>query len=154
MHQTKPIKRNEALQPVSREHHQGLLLCWKIRQGLKKNIAPNRMKVYAEWFYKAYLLPHFEIEEKYMFPVLGNDHELIVKATAQHRRLTRLFTDQQQLAKSLSFIEEELETHIRFEERVLFNLIQETATTKQLNVIKKHHVEMQFIENETDMFWE
>lgn len=154
MHQTKPIKRNEALQPVSREHHQGLLLCWKIRQGLKKNIAPNRMKVYADWFYKAYLLPHFEVEEKYMFPVLGNEHELIIKATAQHRRLTRLFTDQQQVAKSLSFIEEELETHIRFEERVLFNLIQETATTKQLNAIKKHHVEMPFIENETDMFWE
>lgn len=120
MHQTKPIKRNEALQPVSREHHQGLLLCWKIRQGLKKNIAPNRMKVYADWFYKEHLLPHFEIEEKYLFPVLGNEHELIIKATAQHRRLTRLFTDQQQLAKSLSFIEEELETHIRFEERVLF----------------------------------
>lgn len=154
MHQTKPIKRNEALQPVSREHHQGLLLCWKIRQGLKKNIAPERMKVYAEWFYKAYLLPHFEIEEKYMFPVLGNDHELIVKATAQHRRLSRLFTDQEQLAKSLSFIEEELETHIRFEERVLFNLIQETATTKQLKDIKKHHIEVPFVENETDMFWE
>ncbi len=154
MHQTKPIKRNEALQPVSREHHQGLLLCWKIRQGLKKNIAPNRMKVYADWFYKEHLLPHFEIEEKYLFPVLGNEHELIVKATAQHRRLTRLFTDQQQLAKSLSFIEEELETHIRFEERVLFNLIQETATTKQLNTIKKHHVEVPFVENETDMFWE
>jgi len=153
MHQTKPIKRNEALQPVSREHHQGLLLCWKIRQGLKKNIAPNRMKVYADWFYKEHLLPHFEIEEKYLFPVLGNEHELIVKATAQHRRLTRLFTDQQQLAKSLSFIEEELETHIRFEERVLFNLIQETATTKQLNTIKKHHVEVPFVENETDMFW-
>lgn len=154
MHQTKPIKRNEALQPVSREHHQGLLLCWKIRQGLKKNIAPNRMKVYADWFYKEHLLPHFEIEEKYLFPVLGNEHELIIKATAQHRRLTRLFTDQQQLAKSLSFIEEELETHIRFEERVLFNLIQEKATTKQLHAIKKHHVEMPFVENETDMFWE
>ena len=111
------------------------------------------MKVYAEWFYKAYLLPHFEIEEKYMFPVWGNDHELIVKATAQHLRLTRLLTHQEDLAKSLSFMEEELESHIRFEERVLFNLIQETATTKQLKDIKKQHVEVPFVENETDMFW-
>lgn len=154
MHQTKPIKRNEALQPVSREHHQGLLLCWKIRQGLKKNITPERMKTYADWFYKAYLLPHFEIEEKYLFPILGHEHELIIKATAQHRRLTRLFTDQTHLAKSLSFIEEELETHIRFEERVLFNLIQEAANARQLNALKKFHVEVPFVENETDQFWE
>jgi hypothetical protein len=36
---------------------------------------------------------------------------------------------------------------------VLFNLIQETATTKQLKDIKKQHIEVPFIENETDMFW-
>jgi len=29
-----PIKRHVALQPVSREHHYGLLLSWKIRDSL------------------------------------------------------------------------------------------------------------------------
>ena len=33
-----PIKRSEYLKPLSRDHHQGLLLCWKIRTGLKKGI--------------------------------------------------------------------------------------------------------------------
>jgi len=39
-----PIKRNEALKPLSRDHHHGLLLCWKIRQGIKLNIEPERIK--------------------------------------------------------------------------------------------------------------
>ncbi|WP_241739476.1 hypothetical protein [Aestuariibaculum marinum] len=32
----KPLKRHKALQPLSREHHYGLLLTWKIRTGFKK----------------------------------------------------------------------------------------------------------------------
>jgi hypothetical protein len=31
----KPIKRNKHLKWLSRDHHFGLLACWKIRQGLK-----------------------------------------------------------------------------------------------------------------------
>ena len=34
----KPIKRHKAIQPLSREHHQGLLLCWKIGKGFEKGI--------------------------------------------------------------------------------------------------------------------
>jgi len=41
---TVPIKRSIALQPLSREHHHGLLLCWKIRTGLKKGIDIDRIK--------------------------------------------------------------------------------------------------------------
>ena len=120
---------------------------------MKKNIEPQRMKVYADWFYNEYILPHFKIEEQYMFPVLGNDNELVRKAISQHRRLTRLFLDEVQIAKSLSFIEEELDTHIRFEERILFNEIQQTATRAQLRKIEAIHVEAPFVENEDDVFW-
>ena len=39
--QHKPQKRHKALQPLSREHHHGLLLSWKIRSGFnKKGIIP------------------------------------------------------------------------------------------------------------------
>ena len=37
----KPQKRHKALQPLSREHHHGLLLSWKIRTGFSKDIAQN-----------------------------------------------------------------------------------------------------------------
>ena len=39
--QNKIQKRHKALQNLSREHHHGLLLSWKIRTGLNKNIEAN-----------------------------------------------------------------------------------------------------------------
>jgi len=137
-----PIHRNEALKPLSREHHQSLLLCWKIRTGFSKKIEISLIKSYADWFYKNYLLLHFEIEEKYVFSILGNDHELVKRALAEHRKLRRLFEDGNEVTKSLGLIEELLETHIRFEERVLFNEIQKIATQKELEEMEVIHADM------------
>ncbi|PKP12682.1 MAG: cation-binding protein [Bacteroidetes bacterium HGW-Bacteroidetes-3] len=154
MNADKPIKRHEALKTLSREHHHGLLLCWKIRAGIKNNIELDRIKTYANWFYFTHLIPHFEAEEKYLFPILGNENELIKKAISEHRRLKRLFEDASDFQKSLSLIEEELESHIRFEERVLFNEIQKKATQKQLLYMEQIHSEGNFVDNLTDTFWE
>lgn len=150
---TKPLKRDLALQGVSRDHHHGLLLCWKIRTGFSKKIAEVRIKKYVDWFYSSHLVPHFELEENYIFPILGNDHKLVKKALSQHKRLHRLFADTETLSKSLSLIEEELDTHIRFEERVLFNEIQKSATEEQLNLISKIHTHEKFNDNTNDTFW-
>ncbi|MCM4167264.1 Iron-sulfur cluster repair protein YtfE [Arenibacter antarcticus] len=154
MEQKKPIKRHKAMQPISREHHQGLLLSWKIRTGFSKGISMERMKTYMDWFYATHLVPHFEVEEKYIFPILGNDHELVKKAIAQHRRLERLFNTSTELKKIISLIEEELENHIRFEERILFNEIQKVATEEQMNTISELHPETKFVDNTKDLFWE
>ena len=146
--------RIEALKPLSRDHHHGLLLCWKIRQGLKLNIETERIKKYAGWFWKQHLQPHFEIEEKFIFTILGNQNELIKQALAEHRRLKRLFENESEIQKSISLIEEELEKHIRFEERVLFNEIQKVATKEQLQQIQLYHSDSKFADNLTDPFWE
>ncbi|MCM4158278.1 hemerythrin domain-containing protein [Antarcticibacterium flavum] len=151
----KPIKRHEALKPLSREHHHGLLLCWKIRQGVKLDVNMARIKSYTDWFRRHYLDPHFEAEEKYIFPVLGNDHELVKRALAEHRRLKRLFNQEADLAIAMNSIEEELDSHIRFEERVLFNEIQAVATEEQLADIEKHHNGIQFSDDDwKDHFWQ
>ena len=147
------MKRNDFLQPLSREHHQSLLLSWKIRTGLNKNVGTARIKKYADWFFKEHIQPHFKIEEKYIFPVLGDTHELVKRALAEHRRLTRLFEEKDGSDKTLGLIEQALESHIRFEERVLFNKIQDVATPKQLALIAKHHAETKFQENTEDEFW-
>ena len=148
-----PIKRNESLKAISREHHHGLLLCWKIRTGIKKQIEPERIKKYSDWFYTSQLLPHFELEEQHIFTLLGNENELVKKALSEHRRLKRLFEIETELMKNLTLIEEELESHIRFEERVLFNEIQLIATEEQLQEIKRIHTEEKFLDNLTDAFW-
>lgn len=153
MEKKKPIKRDKALHPISHDHHHGLLLCWKIRTGINKNVSPERMKNYTDWFFTEHLIPHFEIEESYLFPILGQDNDLVKKALAEHRRLKRLFTAENDTLKNLSLIEEELEQHIRFEERILLNEIQNNATQEALEILKKNHQDEKFVENTADEFW-
>ncbi|HEX5169573.1 MAG TPA: hemerythrin domain-containing protein [Cyclobacteriaceae bacterium] len=140
MNKGKPLKRHAAFYVLSHGHHDGLILCWKIRSGLSKKINPMRIKSYTNWFYSTQLLPHFEMEEKVIFPLLDADHELVKKALADHRRLRRLFEDKEDVNRSLSRIEEELEDHIRFEERVLFEEIQRSVSMHDLENLASNPV--------------
>ncbi|MEM7375208.1 MAG: hemerythrin domain-containing protein [Bacteroidota bacterium] len=149
----KPIKRHVSIQPLSREHHQDLLLCWKIRTGFSKGVQADRIKKYADWFFETHMKDHFHAEETHLFPILGEDHELVKKAMAHHRRLTRLFASKTDLTKTLNQIEEELEQHVRFEERVLFNEIQAIATPEQLQMIQEVLKDHPFSDNTEDVFW-
>lgn len=148
----KPIKRHPFIQPLSGEHHYGLLFCWKIREGFKRNIAPERIKKYADWFWKTYLMNHFQTEEKHLFIILPDGSDAIKKAIAQHRKLKRLFEDNKEIYISLNLIEEELEKHIRFEERTLFNEIQQAAEEQQLKEIERIHSH-EYPDNWQDEFW-
>lgn len=152
-----PIKRHNALQPISHEHHQALLVSWKIRMGLKKSIEPQRIKRFCDFFYKSHLAEHFTLEEEYIFPILGATHELITKALADHRTLSELFAQKQADVNTLARIEKGLEEHIRFEERILFSEIQERATEEQLNLVAAVHPggkeDIKNIERWEDEFW-
>ena len=148
-----PIKRHKALQPLSREHHHGLLLSWKIREGLKRNIETDRIQKYAAWFFKHQLLPHFEMEEEHVFPLLGNDHEFVQQALTEHRRLKELFRSTDKTEEHLRRIEEDLVGHIRFEERVLFNEIQDVATESQLQLLEDILQDNPVCEPWEDEFW-
>ena len=153
MEKKAPLKRDPALRHLSHDHHHGLLLCWKIRQGFKLGIEPARMKNYCEWFWTSYLNPHFEEEEKVIFPILPEDNLLIKQALTEHKRLRKLFSSWENPEKTLGQIEEELEKHIRFEERILFPEIQEKATVEQLEAIAAHGKREKFVENGQDPFW-
>ena len=149
----RPLKRVLELQPLSHDHHHGLQLCWKIRTGFSKQIEVERIKKYADWFFTNHLVPHFELEEEYIFTILDPKNELVKQALTDHRRLKRLFSQATDLEKSLGRIEEELEKHIRFEERVLFPEVQTEATAEQLAEIAKIHNHEVFVENNEDPFW-
>jgi iron-sulfur cluster repair protein YtfE (RIC family) len=79
---------------------------------------------------------------------------LAKKAISTHKRLVRLFNATDDILKPLRLIEEELEKHIRFEERILFNELQKVATKKQLETILKLHTNEKFSDNTNDPFWE
>jgi len=147
------IKRHTSLQEYSKDHHQALLLCWKIKVGLQKGIAIKRIKAYADWFYENHIIDHFIMEEKYMFPVLSSDHELIIQVLNEHKLLLELFTNNNDVENSLTKLHEALKNHIRFEERILFNEIQDAATEQQLKLIEKYHTLEKFEDNLSDPFW-
>lgn len=148
-----PIKRHPSLQPLSRDHHQALLLTWKIRQGIKKDVPAKRISAYCNWFFREHLLPHFSLEEQYAFPVLGEEDQLIQQALSEHAQLRAMFGNPLTSTSALEAAGDLLEAHIRFEERTLFNAIQKAATPEQLQKILEIHEDAAFCDNEEDMFW-
>lgn len=149
-----PIKRHEALRPLSREHHDALLLCWKIRTGLKKGVDTARIRRYADWFWETQLKPHFEAEERHVFPVLGDGDTRVQRAISDHRRLERLLTDTEADPEEvLAEVERTLNDHVRFEERVLFNAIQEAAGPEEMKALSVLHDHGSACGDWDDEFW-
>jgi iron-sulfur cluster repair protein YtfE (RIC family) len=151
MHQ--PIKRHEALQPWSRDHHHGLLLSWKIKKGFALGVDPLRIKKYTNWFWDTQLKHHFITEEDYLFPILGTENTMVKQALNEHKKLTSLFESEEDLSHTLSEIERLINDHIRFEERVLFNAIQEVATDAELELLRRVHSDSDDCEVWEDEFW-
>jgi len=129
----KPIKRSAALAPLSREHHDGLLFVWKIKEGIKKEIELQRLIRFGEWFWKEDLYNHFEKEEAVLSKVL-KDHPMFLQMLAEHTILRKLFNNIH-LAnnyKDLESLAQILNDHIRFEERQLFNEAEKLASPEEL----------------------
>lgn len=136
----KPIKRNENILKLSKEHHFSLLFCWKIRQGLKAEIATSRIIKYVQYFKTHFLLPHFTEEEVFLFASL--DDKWVKKAIEQHKQINNLISklsnnieanSNEQLEKLASLVDD----HVRYEERQLFPHMEKTLSDEQLEAIGK-----------------
>lgn len=115
------MKRHESIVILSREHHFGLLFCWKIRQGLNKQVPAERIQPYVKHFWNNHLQEHFKEEETLLFTLMEDD--LTERARAEHTQIIQFVTAvsntpaQHELLNSLA---DALDNHIRFEERILF----------------------------------
>ncbi|ELR70550.1 hypothetical protein C900_03531 [Fulvivirga imtechensis AK7] len=155
-----PIRRHPSLVALSKDHHFGLLLCWKIRTGFNRGISPGRMQNYVQYYFSEHLFDHFAWEERMVFTLLDEQDPLIKKALSQHRKLRKLYNQLESKPEkcevSLGLIEELLENHIRFEERELFNHIQEVCSEAALdklgNEINNEHIS--FKDEWNDVFWD
>lgn len=135
-----PIKRNENIVSLSREHHFSLLFGWKIKKGIKKGIELERIIKYANYFWNNHLEQHFRHEEETLF-ALSQEDEFIQKALAEHHDmkqdievLNSLKTNEEiitQLEKIADFVT----THVRFEERELFPYLENKLTPEQLKQV-------------------
>ena len=132
-----PIKRSAELSPLSREHHEGLLFAWKIRQGLQKDIEPERISKFTKWFWETDLQYHFEKEENILAPLLTERLELKEQLLREHDEIRNLLiaAENDYSKETLQKLSDVVNNHIRFEERVLFKYIEETVSKQELEAI-------------------
>lgn len=150
----RPLKRHPALQPLSKEHHQILLLGFKIRQGLKNTIEPKRILSYSDWFFSAYLKPHFKKEEYHLTHVSGENLDIISQLKLNHQKVTKAFLKLTPSNSELKRLEELIISHVRYEERVLFEEIQSKMTQEDILYLENHLEEQKFQEHLQDVFWQ
>ena len=147
------MKRHEALVQLSRDHHFGLLLCWKLKEGLKRGVSPDRMEAYIKAFYEQNLKPHFQEEEETVFKLLGEDHPLIKEAMEQHQKFHQLIGDGLDSAKKIQEFRDLLELHIRTEERQIFPEIEQVASEEQLQNLLNYDYPALKEPEWDDVFW-
>lgn len=135
MNKNKPIKRHPAIAVLSKDHHAALLLVWNIRRGLKNSVDPNFIGSYAIQFYEADLLTHFKDEEELLFVNLDASNLLRIQAEDEHKLIHALIAEMRKKPDDKELLERfatTLESHIRFEERILFNHLQEIIPSVKL----------------------
>lgn len=120
-----PLRRHPALQPLSREHHAALMVCFQVRKGLHAGIRTERLGAYLHWFITHQLAPHFRYEEELVLPLLPTGHPLREQTLEEHAALRAGEQQQDWPADRLLAFADSLDRHIRFEERVLFPYLQE-----------------------------
>lgn len=152
-----PLKRSQQLAPLSREHHDGLLFAWKIKQGIENKATLEVMRTYTLWFWRHHIKPHFFQEEKILIPDMPSNHPLAVKLLEDHDHIRELIIglDEEADKRTLIILCDLLNAHIRFEERELFPHLEKILTREQLDNIftqlEKHpvHCEQEW----KDEFW-
>lgn len=143
---------------LSKDHHSGLLFCWKIKEGLKRDIALNRIKKYINFFWEQHLKEHFTEEETLLFDYA--DDVLCRQARAEHLMfgdlLNRLNYHENAAKEEYALFAELLIKHIRFEERILFPHLEAVLPVSVLinaaEFLAKQHL-VAFADNYLDEFW-
>jgi hypothetical protein len=133
----KPIKRSKQLTPLSKDHHDGLLFAWKVKQGLKNEADVRLIAEYVQWFWKNHLEEHFREEEKILAPHLPADNELLKQMFDEHENVEAMIHINENIpdATLLSNLAQAIDDHIRFEERQLFPYAEKIIPEKELNSV-------------------
>lgn len=135
------MKRITELRKLSDEHHQGLVLARRARQAADGvgDISMAQLWEEIEQKFRDELEPHFVLEEDYIIPpleVLGEEG-LVGRLHEEHKILRDIvYNPSARSAQALKTFGEQLEQHIRFEERELFERIQQVLSPEALKAIE------------------
>ena len=124
------MKRSEALAPLSRDHHVALGAALRLRRATAADVARATAQFGEFWRHDG--ARHFEIEEALILPALPpGDAEwdaAVARVLAEHAdilaRAQALDGADVDTARELG---KRLQAHVRYEERVLFTLLEARA---------------------------
>lgn len=131
------MERNEALRALSHQRHQGLFVGLQLKR-VRQESAADARKDFLDCFERG--SSHFRAEEELLLPAFarhtGVDDPAIVRVLREHADLPGRAQDLERSADpdpaALHVLGERLESHIRFEERVLFPMIEEALSLNEL----------------------
>jgi len=154
-----PLKRSPYLVLLSRDHHEGLLICWKIREGIALGIAQERLRSFLVTVFPRKIFPHFSLEEQFLLPLLQPENPMRVRVEQEHLAMRQMLANlEEQSAKGYGAQEaliDALDRHIRFEEREFFPYLESNLPARQLEQVARtlepHHTPGEFPWN--DPFW-
>ena len=135
------MKRHEKLQPLSRQHHNGLLAALLLKKGIGKAADANVMAAFIIDFWNKDLKEHFASEEELLIPPLLNsslDKNLNDQLLKEHELIRSYIDSLKNSADNISIIKafsELLDKHIRFEERIYFPQAEKILSDEQLQKI-------------------
>lgn len=149
------MKRHKSLVPLSRQHHDALILAQLIKKGapeykgLPTDTAGKRE--YTLNKFREHLVPHFEAEELILIPfILGSDEKidkLSEKVIEQHKEVAEFVEKirlEKDIVENLDRLGNLISAHVRLEERELFERIQSVLTNEKL---EKLHSQLEYLEN-------
>ena len=111
---------------LCRKNYQDLLIVCTVRKYLRNAIEKPAIIDYVRKEFVR-LNKHFKDEEMWLFPNLASTNDLRLQAEQQHKKLRELANDNNLQPEEFADL---LEEHIRFEERVLFPLFENTVNEK------------------------
>lgn len=156
------MKRHVQLQPLSRQHHNGLLMAMLLTKGLKKKVSPEVMRNFISSGWRDELKEHFEMEESVLIPALEKksfNPALTSQLLEEHRQLRLIVQkaiDHLATPDDIAAFAVLLEKHIRFEEKVYFpraeEALNETEIIKVGSLLREDRSKNCM--NYPDKFWE
>jgi len=130
------MKRATELRSLSKDHHRALVIAKRAKQfNIECETTLANIWMEIEIYYSTELESHFRIEETYIAPHLESpgEIELIKKLYKEHDEIRCYFSPEStRTATDLSDFGKLLEQHVRFEERELFNLAQNSLSPDAL----------------------
>lgn len=123
------MKRSAALQPLSRDHHLALVAAQRLRRAESvADAAPHFVE-----FWDQHGRHHFQVEEEVLLPIWAehgpHDHPAVARVLTDHvaiRRDAARIRGGEATLGDLHELGDRLDRHVRFEEKELFPLIEQT----------------------------